>query len=152
MTSTDHAWMVKAIEVSRHCPPARGAYSVGAIIVAEDGEEIARGYSRETEPHIHAEEAALIKLREGDSRLVGATLYSTLEPCSQRRSQRPTCTELILKAGIPRVVIAWREPALFVEDCVGVENLRMAGVEVVEIPELGERARAVNGHLLSLEV
>ena len=35
-----------------------------------------------------------------------ATLYSTLEPCSPSRVQRRrTCTELILAAGIPRVLL-----------------------------------------------
>ena len=41
---------------------------------------------------------------------------------------RPTCVELIIAAGIPRVVIAWREPSLFVDDCIGVEcSSRPAG-------------------------
>lgn len=45
------------------------------------------------------------------------------------------------------MVVAWREPNLFVADCQGVEMLEQAGVTVVEIPELGEAARAVNNHL-----
>jgi hypothetical protein len=44
-------------------------------------------------------------------------------------------------------VIAWREPNLFVVDCQGVEILTGAGVSVVELPELGEHARAMNAHL-----
>lgn len=45
-------------------------------------------------------------------------------------------------------MIAWREPDLFVTGCEGVDRLRAAGVEVVELPELAEQARAVNRHLL----
>jgi len=43
------------------------------------------------------------------------------------------CTQLILDAGIQRVVIAAREPALFVADPQGYELLIAAGVEVVEL-------------------
>ncbi|MFF7022209.1 deaminase [Streptomyces klenkii] len=147
VTAADHAWMLKAIELSRKCPPAEGAFSVGAIIVGEDGTEISHGYSRETDLHVHAEESALAKLPADDPRLPGATLYSTLEPCSQRRSRPLTCTQHVLKSGIRRVVIAWKEPALFVADCVGVETLKSQGVTVLEVPELSEQARAVNSHL-----
>jgi riboflavin-specific deaminase-like protein len=58
-TARDRRWLQAAIELSRGCPPSDGAYSVGAVIVAADGEVIARGYSRETDPTVHAEEAAL---------------------------------------------------------------------------------------------
>nr|WP_322942111.1 deaminase [Actinacidiphila yeochonensis] len=143
----DLRWMRRAIELSRRCPPAEGAYSVGAVVVGADGTELATGFSREGDPVVHAEESALAKLPAGDPRLAGATVYSTLEPCSQRASRPLPCTRLILAAGVPRVVVAWREPSLFVADCVGVELLREAGVEVVELPELAEEAMAVNAHL-----
>jgi diaminohydroxyphosphoribosylaminopyrimidine deaminase/5-amino-6-(5-phosphoribosylamino)uracil reductase len=143
----DLHWTRRAIELSKRCPPAEGAYSVGAVIVGADGVQLSDGFSRETDPHVHAEESALAKLPEDDKRLQGATIYSTLEPCSQRRSRPHPCTQLILAAGIPRVVIAWREPALFVADCIGVEQLRDAGVTVAELPELADAARAVNEHL-----
>ncbi|MGW5003133.1 deaminase [Streptomyces hydrogenans] len=143
----DLRWMRRAIGLAALCPPAAGAYSVGAVIVAEDGTELAAGYSREADPREHAEEAALAKLPVGDPRLATATIYSSLEPCSQRSADRAPCAQRILEAGIPRVVIAWREPALFVADCVGVERLAEAGVNVVELPELAGAARAVNSHL-----
>ncbi|MFB7171643.1 deaminase [Streptomyces sp. NPDC056254] len=143
----DLRWMQRAIDLAALCPPAAGAYSVGAVIVAEDGTELAAGYSREADPREHAEEAALAKLPTGDLRLTTATIYSSLEPCSQRSADRTPCTQRILEAKIPRVVIAWREPPLFVADCVGVEQLDEAGVDVVELPELAEAARAANSHL-----
>lgn len=143
----DLRWMQRAIGLATLCPPAAGAYSVGAVIVGEDGTELAAGYSREADSHEHAEEAALAKLPKDDPRLAGATLYSTLEPCSQRRSPRTPCAQRILTAGIPRVVIAWREPSLFVDDCVGFEQLVEAGVVVTELSELANLARAANSHL-----
>lgn len=143
----DHYWMEAAIRLSRQCPPSLTAYCVGAIIVSADGEEISRGYSRDTDDHIHAEESALTKLAHNDPRLARATLYSTLEPCSQRKSRSSTCTELTLRAQMPRVVIAWREPELFVLNPIGVEQLQAAGVDVVELTNMADEARAVNAYL-----
>lgn len=145
----DVTWMERAIELSRKCPPTEGAFSVGAIIVGADGEELAHGYSRETDSHVHAEESALAKLPVDDPRLAGATLYSTLEPCSERKSRPLTCTQLILRSPVRRVVFAWQEPSLLVADCVGVETLRAEGIEVAELPDLADQVRAVNAHLLN---
>lgn len=145
--SSDRQWMEVALDLARRCPPKQSAYSVGAVIVDEHGQEIARGYSRETDGSVHAEEVALARLPDGDPRLRKATMYSTLEPCSQRASRPRTCTQLILDAGLPRVVIAWREPSLFVADGRGYELLTGAGVSVTELPGYAARARAANSHL-----
>ncbi|GAA4862939.1 hypothetical protein GCM10023235_46410 [Kitasatospora terrestris] len=144
----DLAFLARAVELSRLCPPSESAFSVGAVIVGADGEVLSEGYSRELDAHNHAEEAALAKLPDGDPRLRGATVYSTLEPCGERKSRPRPCARLIIAAGIPRVVVAWREPALFVAACQGTELLEEAGIEVVELPELADAARAVNAHLL----
>jgi pyrimidine deaminase RibD-like protein len=117
--------------------------------VDTEGAELSRGFSREGgDPLVHAEEAALGKLSPGEPRLAGATIYSTLEPCSQRKSRPRTCTELIIAAGLRRVVIAWREPALFVADGQGYELLSRAGLTVTELPEFAADAVAPNRHLV----
>jgi diaminohydroxyphosphoribosylaminopyrimidine deaminase/5-amino-6-(5-phosphoribosylamino)uracil reductase len=144
---SDEYWMNVAVDLAYLCPPTEGAYAVGAVVVDEHGNEISRGYSRENDPVVHAEESALAKIPASDPRLPNATIYSTLEPCSQRKSRPWSCTQLILDAGIRRVVIAWREPSLFVADCQGVELLSQAGVTVVELPALAERAKEPNRHL-----
>jgi pyrimidine deaminase RibD-like protein len=147
----DHRFLRWAVELSRLCPPSDSAFSVGAVIVGEDGEVLATGFSREQEDHDHAEEVALRKLAQGkpgpDPRLRHATLYSSLVPCGARASRPVTCVAHVVAAGIPRVVFAWREPRLFT-DGEGAEQLRAAGVAVTEVPELAERARAVNAHLV----
>ncbi|MBO0821520.1 MAG: dCMP deaminase [Nocardiopsaceae bacterium] len=142
----DERWMSAAVELAWRCPVSDRAYSVGAVIVAADGARLSRGYSREDDPHVHAEESALAKLGD-DPRLAGATIYSTLEPCSVRKSRPRPCAQLIIASGIRRVVIAWREPSLFVADCQGYELLERAGLEVTELPEFAERAKAPNRHL-----
>jgi pyrimidine deaminase RibD-like protein len=147
-TDLDREWLQRAIDLSRSCPPSPTAFSVGAIIVDNNNQVIATGYSREGNPRNHAEEAALAKTSAGDPRLALATIYTSLEPCSQRASRPRSCTDLIITAGIPRVVLAWREPTIFV-DCEGVELLRAAGIDVTEIPELAHQVIAVNAHLLT---
>ncbi|MDR8413658.1 deaminase [Nonomuraea sp. 3-1Str] len=147
-TEQDRRWLLTAIDLSHQCPPSQTAFSVGAVIVDEHGNEISRGYSRETDAHVHAEESALSKVAADDPRLKTATLYSSLEPCTQRRSRPRTCTQLILDAGIPRVVTAWKEPPTFVIDANGTEALTAAGVTVITLPELADAARAANTHLL----
>jgi diaminohydroxyphosphoribosylaminopyrimidine deaminase/5-amino-6-(5-phosphoribosylamino)uracil reductase len=145
----DAGWMRVAVSLAWECPPSQTAFSVGAVVVGTDGAELSRGFSRERgDPAMHAEEAALGKLAAGDPRLAGATIYSTLEPCTARTSRPRTCTELIIAAGLARVVIAWREPALFVADCQGVELLSAAGIAVAELPDFAPEAAAPNRHLL----
>lgn len=143
----DLYWLGIACDLARLCPPSRTAFSVGAVIVAADGTELARGYSREGDPHEHAEEAALAKIDPADPRLATATVYSSLEPCGRRRSRPRTCAELIIAAGVRRVVFAWREPSVFVE-ATGADRLAAAGVTLVELGELAGRAREPNAHLL----
>jgi diaminohydroxyphosphoribosylaminopyrimidine deaminase/5-amino-6-(5-phosphoribosylamino)uracil reductase len=130
------------------------------------GAVIATGFSREREPADHAEEVALAKAAgpaggAGDHEagqqpagqplagglLAGATIYSSLEPCLSRASRPRSCAELIVAAGLRRVVLAWREPPLFVPGG-GAGWLRARDVTVIEIPELAGEARSVNAHLL----
>jgi diaminohydroxyphosphoribosylaminopyrimidine deaminase/5-amino-6-(5-phosphoribosylamino)uracil reductase len=150
--TADRHWLTIAIELSRLSPVSPTHYAVGAVIVAPTrsggGFVHATGYTGETDPAYHAEEAALAKLagRPG-LEMAAATLYTSLEPCTFRRSRPTPCTQEILAAGIGRVVLALREPALFA-DCDGVAALRRAGVEVVELADLGAAVRDVNAHLL----
>ena len=141
-----HRWMRRACELAARCPMSMTAFAVGAVIADRDGRLIAEGYSRDDDPYLHAEESALRKAA-GDPRLAAATMYTTLEPCT-RRASRPdtTCAGLIIAARIPRVVIAWREPDIFVT-CEGVARLTADGIEVIELPEFAAAARAANSHL-----
>jgi diaminohydroxyphosphoribosylaminopyrimidine deaminase/5-amino-6-(5-phosphoribosylamino)uracil reductase len=146
-TGADRGWLSRAIELSRRCPPSATAFAVGAAVVAADGSVLATGYSREGGPHDHAEEAALQKLDPADPRLAAATLYSSLEPCRFRASRPRPCAELIIGAGLRRVVIAWLEPPVFAVGG-GAALLAGAGVTVVEITDLAAEARAVNADIL----
>jgi 5-amino-6-(5-phosphoribosylamino)uracil reductase len=145
--NVDVHWLRHAVELSRRCPPSPTAFSVGAIIVAADGTPLATGFSRERDLRDHAEEVALAKIPPGDLRLARATIYSSLEPCGVRASRPCPCADLIIAAGIPRVVYAWHEPPVLAVGG-GAEKLSAAGVSVIEIPELAPQAREINAHLI----
>ena len=148
-SAADRHWLALACELAAQCPPSETAFSVGAVVVAADGTELARGHSREGEdPVVHAEEAALAKADPTDPRLAGATVYSSLEPCARRASRPAPCARLILDAGVRRVVTAWREPDTFVTDADGSAVLAEGGATVVVLPEFEQRAKAPNAHLL----
>ena len=148
-TVEDRRWLREAVELSRRCPPSTAAYSVGAIIVDRDGRERSRGYSRDLHPVIHAEESALVRARGTD--LSGATMYTTMEPCTTRKSGPRTCTDLIIEAGFARVVLALLEPPVLAH-CIGVQMLREAGLDVVTIHDLGAEVVAVNAAVLGRPV
>lgn len=149
VSPADRHWLDLACELAAECPPSRTAFSVGAVVVAEDGTELARGHSREGgDSVVHAEEAALAKIDPADPRLASATVYSSLEPCARRASRPAPCARLVLDAGIRRVVTAWREPDTFVEDAAaGNAVLAAEGAQVVLIGDFEERAQAPNRHL-----
>lgn len=133
-----------AIALASRCPPS-ATFRVGAVVTDAAGTVLARGWSGRDHRADHAEECALRDL-VGDPRVRGGTVYSSLEPCAQRSSRPVTCTGHILRAGIARVVYAWREPELFAEG-QGDEELRAAGLEVVERADLAPLVRAANTHL-----
>jgi len=74
----------------------------------------------------HAEEQALALARDAAR---GATAYVSLEPCAERSSGAPSCSERLIAAGIARVVIAGFDPSPKASGC-GEDRLRTAGIAV----------------------
>jgi diaminohydroxyphosphoribosylaminopyrimidine deaminase / 5-amino-6-(5-phosphoribosylamino)uracil reductase len=121
---SDEAYIERAIELAER---GRGLVSpnpmVGAVVVA-DGRVVGEGW-HEGPGLPHAEVLALNAAGDGAR---GATLYSSLEPCTHY-GRTPPCTDAILRAGIARVVAATTDPNPVV-DGKGLEVLRSSGVEV----------------------
>lgn len=148
MSARDDVRLLReAVTLSRSAPPSPDAFSVGAMIVGADGVVLATGYSRENGAHAHAEQVALEKAAMLGLDLRGATLYTSLEPCSVRRSGSTGCAVRIVASGIARVVFALREPPIFVEGN-GAELLAQAGVEVIELDAEAPAVAKINAHLL----
>lgn len=148
MTADDDCRLLReAIALSRRAPASNTAFSVGCVIAAPGGAILATGYSRERGPQYHAEQVAIEKALDARADLSGATLYTSLEPCSVRGSGLRSCAARIIDAGIPRVVFAMREPSIFVEGR-GAEVLAERGVEVVELAGQAALVAAINAHLV----
>lgn len=135
--------MERAIENAKRFKPddSKRIPKVGAVI-EKDGKVLADGW-RQAE--IHAEKDALAKVADRNS-LRGATVYTTLEPCTPRVRRKPeeSCTSLLLDAGIKKVVIGILDPNQGV--CgKGVLALQKHDIEVVLFPhELSQQIRALN--------
>ena len=119
----DETWMRRAIGLARkNVGLTADNPSVGCVIV-RDGEVLGEAA---TAPggRPHAEEQAL---QIAGSAARGATAYVTLEPCGERSSGAPSCSELLVAAGVARVVVARADSSPMAAGR-GVERLRAAGI------------------------
>jgi tRNA(adenine34) deaminase len=100
-------WMAEAIEAARGALE-RGEVPVGCVIYDAQGQALAQAHDARqggADPLAHAEWLALRQAaaRQGDWRLDGMTLVTTLEPC-------PMCAGAILMARVARVVFGAPNP------------------------------------------
>ena len=104
--NTDLEAMLEALAEARLAAVA-GEVPIGAVVVRE-GEIVARGQNRvlrDLDPTAHAEIVALRAAAEavGNYRLMGCTLYVTLEPCAM-------CAGAMIHARLDRLVFAAADP------------------------------------------
>jgi diaminohydroxyphosphoribosylaminopyrimidine deaminase/5-amino-6-(5-phosphoribosylamino)uracil reductase len=137
----DEAAMRRALELAQ-----RGLYStqpnprVGAVL-ARDEEIVGEGWhERAGEPH-----AEPIAIRAAGDRARGATAYVTLEPCSHH-GRTPPCVDVLLAAGVRRVVYAIGDPNPRVNGA-GAARLKEAGLKV-QSGLLEAEAEALNAGFL----
>ena len=105
MTDDEH-WMAQCLLLAEHAARC-GEVPVGALVVL-DGEVIGEGYNtREIsgDPTAHAEVNALRSAAEtlGHWRILGATMYVTLEPCAM-------CAGALINARVKRLVYGCDDP------------------------------------------
>ncbi|MEX2466314.1 MAG: tRNA adenosine(34) deaminase TadA [Gemmatimonadota bacterium] len=98
--------MLRALALAREAGSS-GEVPVGAVVV-RDGVVLGEGQNRtvrDADPTAHAEVVALRAgaAAQGDWRILGATLYVTLEPCAM-------CAGAIVLARVPRVVFGAADP------------------------------------------
>jgi tRNA(adenine34) deaminase len=106
MFTQDEEWMRIAIDAARHAAQ-NGEVPVGAVIVDANDDLLATASNltiTNNDPTAHAE---IIALREaarkiGNYRLLGTTVYSTIEPCAM-------CAGALVNARVSRLVFGARD-------------------------------------------
>ena len=102
---------------------------VGCVIVSASGQLLGRGHTLGPGED-HAEIAAARDAQARGHAVAGATLYSTLEPCSFH-GRTPACSRSIAERRLARVVIGMPDPHPRV-DGAGARILLDAGLEVIQ--------------------
>lgn len=135
----DRQFQLLAIEEARKSIPEddRPHPRVGAV-VAKDGRVLSQAHRGETLKS-HAEYIALER-KLPDDLVAGATVYTTLEPCTTRTHPKVPCAQRIIDRRISRVVIGMLDPNPEIRG-IGYQALRDAGIDVQLFP--GDLARQV---------
>lgn len=125
MSSGDGRWLATAACLAERARPlSRPNPPVGAILV-RDGIVLGRGWTGAGgRPHAEA-----LALAQAGERARGATLYVTLEPCAHRSERGPACADLIIEAGLARVVAGTGDPDPRTAG-KGLARIAAAGTEV----------------------
>jgi len=138
----DARWMAAALSLAER---GRGQSTpnpnVGCVIVS-GGRVVGRGWTQPGgRPHAEA-----MALEQAGERARGATCYVTLEPCAHISPRGPACADLLVAAGVARVVVALRDPDPRT-DGDGIARLAAAGIAVTTGIGATEARRSMAGFL-----
>ena len=104
----DLKWMQHALLLAETAQREHDEIPVGALLVSADGELLGEGWNRNLADHDPSAHAEIVSMRAagtrlGNHRLVGSTLYVTLEPCAM-------CAMALVHARVARLVYAASDP------------------------------------------
>jgi pyrimidine deaminase RibD-like protein len=118
MSDDDRKFMEMAVQQARNQAERFGLSAsagradpdplVGCVIVTKTG-LVAAGYRGEIEPHEHAE-FTVMERKMSNGVLAGATVYTTLEPCTDRNPPKKSCADWLIERHVSRVVIGIMDP------------------------------------------
>ncbi len=104
----DVAWMRHALDLADRAEREDDEVPIGAVLVGNDGLVLGEGWNRNLAEHDPSAHAEIVAMRSagrtlGNHRLLGTTLYVTLEPCAM-------CAMAMVHARITRLVFAAADP------------------------------------------
>ena len=104
----DEQWMRHALALAERAQREFDEIPVGAALVNADGVLLGEGWNLNIANHDPSAHAEIVAMREagkatGNHRLVGSTLYVTLEPCAM-------CAMALVHARVSRVVYGATDP------------------------------------------
>jgi len=141
----DMEFMKLAIAEARKSVPEDDGrtHPLVGVVVAKGKEELARAHRGELSPGDHAEFAALEKKLPKEA-VAGATVYTTLEPCTTRNHPKIPCAARLVERKVARVVIGMFDPNPDIDNR-GVIALQRAGIEIdLFPPELASEIQEIN--------
>src|SRR5471030_2814793 len=146
----DRAIMQQAIDLATKCVSEENKVSPKvAAIVVRDGVVLASAYRGELKDGEHAEYTLLERKLQGVD-LEGATLYSTLEPCTHRNHPKVSCTDRVIDRKLKRVVIGTLDPNQTLRG-LGELRLQEAGIEITRFaPDFVLQLRELNQQFSAL--
>ena len=108
MTADDERWMRHAFALADRAAREHDEIPVGAVLVGADGALLGEGWNRNIAEHDPSAHAEIVAMRAagralGNHRLVGCTLYVSLEPCAM-------CAMAIVHARVARLVYGATDP------------------------------------------
>lgn len=124
---TDPKYMIRCIELARLGAGDTAPNPMVGCVIVHDNRIIGEGYHRQYGgPHAEVHAINAVKNQE---LLQTSTLYVSLEPCAHH-GLTPPCSDLIIRKGIPRVVVGTVDPFSEVSG-KGIQKLRDSGTEVI---------------------
>jgi tRNA(adenine34) deaminase len=107
-TEADIRWMRYALALAERAEREDDEIPVGAVLIDAEGNVIGEGWNRNINEHDPTAHAEIMAMRQagkalGNHRLVGCTLYVTLEPCAM-------CAMAAVHARLARVVFGACDP------------------------------------------
>jgi len=144
MTDTRNDFEALAVREARLSIQQPGRVSLFVGAVAAQGEDLLGSAHRgEFKPGEHAE-YTLLERKLASATLAGATVFATLEPCTQRGQGKMPCAERIIERRVSRVIIGTLDPNPNIRG-LGVLALRNAGIAVEFFaPALGGQLEEMN--------
>src|SRR4051812_38536418 len=102
MDNSDYQFMRLAVDEAHKClPEDRRLHPKVGVVVVKDNDILAKSYRGEA-PGNHAEYFALEEKLRNDT-LAGATVYTTLEPCTTRNHPKIPCARRLVDRKVARV-------------------------------------------------
>lgn len=131
MDSSDHKFMRLAIRAALKCKGLSRDPLVGAVAVV-NGKVVGTAFRGEKIAGEHAEFTLLERNLE-KFQLAGATVYTTLEPCTKRNPPKLACVDRLIQRKISRIVIGMLDPNPLVSG-LGYRKLREANIDADLFP------------------
>jgi pyrimidine deaminase RibD-like protein len=147
MTSTEYEFMIEAVTIADSCNPKKDSIPKVGAVIAKNDVKIGSGQrgTGDDNDDEHAEHNAFLSVHDR-KQLPGATVYTTLEPCTREVRSKPLecCTEQLLRAKVKKVFIGILDPNQGVRG-KGLWELQSHGIEVELFPpDLAQRLLAIN--------